>query len=135
MTATIPSTRRVVRGLRSAAPARATAGTGTASVPEAGDQPAGRRVGQLQAHAVAALVVADEGDEVGTLAADTVALQQLDHSMPAPLRRRNPRTRADQLRTQRHRDRLDRASGATAVGERQIAGQEPTGDTLAAHDV
>ena len=56
----------------------ATAGAGTRSALQAGDEPAGRRVGELQAHGVAALAVVDQGDEVGALAADAVGLQQLE---------------------------------------------------------
>src|SRR4051812_30297300 len=90
-------TRRVARGVGSAAPARATAGAGTTSALQAGDQPARRRVSQLQADAVAAFAVADQGEEVGPFAADAVALQQLNPCGPPALGRRDPRVRTGEL--------------------------------------
>src|SRR4051812_2212775 len=82
---TISRTRRAARGVRSAAPARATAGAGTTSALQPGDQPARRRVRQLQVRAVAAFAVIDQGDQMGPFAADAVALQQLEPRAAAPL--------------------------------------------------
>ena len=75
----------------------ATAGAGTASAPEAGDEPAGRRVGELERDAVAARAVADQGDELGALAADAVALQQLEPRAAAPLGGRDARALRGEL--------------------------------------
>src|SRR4051812_20756120 len=122
---TISRTRRAARGLRSAAPARATAGAGTRAALQAGDQPAPRRVGQFQADAVAAFAVADQNQEVGPFAADAVALQQLNPCAPATLGRRDTRARTGELSAQLGRRGTDATRRAAAVAERQVAGQEP----------
>src|SRR3954471_6234238 len=88
---TINSTPRAARGLRAAAPARAIAGAGTTSALQAGDQPARRRVGQPHADAVAARAVADQGEQLGALAADAVALHQHKPPPATTLGRRHMR--------------------------------------------
>src|SRR4051812_47728311 len=75
--------RRVRCGLRSAAAAIAAAGAAIALVLQGADEPARRGLGELEADGVAAGAVADQGDELGALLADAVALQQLELRVPA----------------------------------------------------